>query len=164
MDPKRRLKDFKGSSGRLLKVDLLYKKFDDVIWMPAANEKNTVLQNVDFLDATEEAYHYATVNWDFTKQNIQDGRYNIIVKASYSNLVGAPAEYNAFSTDVIESIFDRKPPTLYRQTSIEKSRNVINVVNEIIINFSEDIKCSKPYAFALKNKKLDNDNFLILCE
>ena len=47
----------------------------------------------------------------------------------------------------------------------------MNVADEIIIHFSEDIKCEKPYTFILelfssfdKTKKLDKDNFLILCE
>jgi len=93
-----------------------------------------------------------------------------MVKLKCTPIVSAPNEYNEFTTDIIGGFFDRKKPTLYGKTSIEKIGNKIDVADEIVVYFSEDIKCSKPYTFYIemfsfdKSKKLDKDNFLILCE
>ena len=157
------------TEGRLKQVYLKYRKLGSVAWNIAKIlNQNDQLVDADYAqEGIEDDYGYGTLGWAFQASQLKDGDYEIIVQSICEPIPNAPAEYNSFSTSIIEGTVDRESPSVFGQISFDKSNKKVFVKGEIEVNFSEDILCKKPYTFSIdityKDWLLDNDNLKIKC-
>jgi len=158
---------FDETSNRLEHVYLKYREVGTNAWNIAKVLDNNQLLNADYAqEGIEDNYGYATLNWAFEASQLKDGDYEVIAQSVCKPIPNSPAEYNSFSTSIIEGTVDREIPSVYGLTSIEQNNNVLDVDQEVIINFSEDILCSKPYKFSIainSEANLDEDDLQIKC-
>ena len=130
-------------------------------------DQNELLDADYSLPGIEDSYGYATIDWAFEASQLKDGKYEIIAQSICKPIPNAPADFNSFSTSIIEGTVDRKSPSVYGQTSMEKDGGFHFIKAEAHIHFSEDILCTMPYTFTLdiesNGKSFDNDDLKIKC-
>ena len=136
--------------GHLEHVYLLYREKGENDWSPALKG----VENIDFArETSEERSGYVTESW--SAKNLSDGTYQLKVEST-CNAVDVSSEYNSFSTEIIEGIIDVMPPSIYGRTLFEKSLQSVDLDDEIAIQFSEEILCSKPHKFGIKIKSANS--------
>ena len=75
------------------------------------------------------------------------GVYEVKIESTCQELSGAPADFNAFSTDPIQVIVDRVEPEMYGKAL--PVRHDVIPGEEVAMMFTEPIDCEIPYKFNL---------------
>ena len=129
-------------------VKLYFRSKGETIWHIGTTKNSKEEYIADFKDV-EDSYGYASLNWDYGADLSTDGMYDLKIKAECTGAGSKPNEYESFSLEIIEVIYDTEPASVYGQLSISQQKSV-SVDEEVKIDFSEDIQCTKPYTFKLE--------------
>lgn len=153
---------------RLKHVFLSYRKLGegDGDWIPALIDLDTGHEQLDFVGdyADEDNYGYTTLEWF---HGGKEGSYELKVETTCSSL-GGPDNIDSFRESILSGVIDVTPPAQYGEALPLK--NDILLGEEVVIAFTEDLDCSRPFSFEIEvdvvgtNYRFDNDNLHIICE
>ena len=138
---------------RLEHVYLKYRALGDVEWSQAQLEDLTAIDFANIPNGSkwkEDSYGYTTVPWDIAKRLTlaDDGVYEVVVESTCTKVDNTPKDFNAIQTEPIHVIVDRVEPKMYGKAL--PIRDVVVPGEEVIIVFTEPIRCDMPYRFGLE--------------
>lgn len=157
---------------RLEFVYLRYRKIGRTTWEYAKTSVSSMSpadQNLDFAADyfnEEDAYGYATLDWNIKSRLVKPGNYEIMVETKCTDL-GGPAEINGHQTSILPGVIDLSRPERYGEPLPLKEKIIAG--EEVVVVFTEDLDCSEPLPFEIAVRirdtvDLTEDNLDIRCE
>eukprot|EP00957_Ditylum_brightwellii_P058478 4434786-Ditylum_brightwellii.AAC.1 len=101
---------------------------------------------LDFTDAQEDDYGYASMKWKLANF-VPEGIYEIKVETECTQL-GGPADFDMFSTPILSGVIDLTLPEQYSQ--VLPLRDTVLLGEELVVVFTEPLRCEKPFTFDLQ--------------
>ena len=134
---------FWANNARLQSVLLEFRRVGDVRWKVARNEDN---QMADFKEL-ESSFGFARLLWNTAA--LPDGAYELRASAlCHPASLNPPDGINDNFSTLLRGLVDRVPPRLFTAVP-EPADGLLSPGDEIGLEFTEEILCSRPFSFAV---------------
>ncbi|GFH43554.1 hypothetical protein CTEN210_00027 [Chaetoceros tenuissimus] len=140
-------------NGTLKNVLLRYREKGATSWKDIAQAATPsgTLQDMDFLKPEfgieEDDFGVASLFWRL--DTVPQGNLEIMLETKCEAPSGAPAEVKGFQEEIISGVYDIIRPEQYGTKALPL-RNDVLIGEEVVVLFTESIRCSKPYPFRIR--------------